>query len=153
MNLTARCQLPVRPISTVTGTGGGKPYHLRWLTTDITHMTRTHTFFLMSTTIFSRIALTCSDTKMRRLYDIDWAFHKLWGGPVRFYLPHEAMNILDVGCGCGIWAKEMARGLPRSRIIGVDLSPVLIDEPDLALENLSFQAQSLFYGCPQFTND
>jgi SAM-dependent methyltransferase len=32
-------------------------------------------------------------------------------------------NILDVGCGTGIWGDEMAQGLPEARVINVDIDP------------------------------
>ncbi|KAF8311492.1 S-adenosyl-L-methionine-dependent methyltransferase [Clavulina sp. PMI_390] len=36
----------------------------------------------------------------------------------------KATRILDIGCGTGIWAAEMAKLLPNAEIFGVDISPV-----------------------------
>ena len=65
---------------------------------------------------------------MRRLNVIHWAMRQLWRTGIRVPLPHPAVKVLDVGCGSGIWVKEVAEALPRSQVIGVDLSPNLLSE-------------------------
>jgi len=66
---------------------------------------------------------------------------ELWETSVRIPMPHPAPRILDVGCGSGIWAKEIAEVLPRAQLVGVDLSPTfMLDEPGQPLPtNLSFE--------------
>ena len=38
-------------------------------------------------------------------------------------LPEGITDILDVGCGTGIWGQEMARLFPSARVFGLDLEP------------------------------
>ncbi len=38
-------------------------------------------------------------------------------------LPEEIYEILDVGCGTGLWCREMARQFPHTFITGLDLEP------------------------------
>ena len=66
---------------------------------------------------------------------------ELWQSSVRVPVPHPAVQILDVGCGSGVWVKEIAEVLPRARVLGVDLSPVHIPEdPTRPLpENMAFE--------------
>jgi ubiquinone/menaquinone biosynthesis C-methylase UbiE len=66
---------------------------------------------------------------------------QLWQSSVRVPISHPAVKILDVGCGSGIWAKEIAEVLPRAQVMRVDLSPtVLRDEPGRPHpDNLSFE--------------
>lgn len=41
------------------------------------------------------------------------------------HLPMEAMRILDVGCGSGVWSLEIGRRSGQSRIVGIDFPTVL----------------------------
>jgi trans-aconitate methyltransferase len=71
---------------------------------------------------------------MRRLNVIHWAMRELWQTSVRIPVIRPA-NILDIGCGSGIWAKEVAGALPQSNVAGIDLSLAdMNDQPG----NLSF---------------
>ncbi|KAL6170232.1 hypothetical protein ACJQWK_03221 [Exserohilum turcicum] len=45
---------------------------------------------------------------------------KLYRAPI----PKHVQNVLDVGCGTGIWTIEFADEHPSSRILGTDLSPI-----------------------------
>jgi trans-aconitate methyltransferase len=85
--------------------------------------------------------VTRSDTEIQRLNTVHWGMRELWETSVRVPVPHQAPRILDVGCGSGIWAKEVAEVLPRAQIVGVDLSPTfLLDEPGRPIPaNLSFE--------------
>src|SRR5271170_6527045 len=80
---------------------------------------------------------------------------ELWQSSVRVPIPHQAPRILDVGCGSGIWAKEVAEALPRAQIVAVDLSPTfLLDEPGRPIPaNLSFEVLSLPSSFSQFSDD
>ncbi len=61
-------------------------------------------------------------------------------------------SILDVGCGTGRWAEEMARQFPRARVVGVDLvSPH--EAPDVPggetrPSNFSFTQANVLDGLP-----
>lgn len=72
---------------------------------------------------------------------IHWAMRELWQSSVRVPIAHPAVKIIDVGCGSGIWAKELAEVLPRAHVMGVDLSPTILqDEPGRPVpNNLSFE--------------
>ena len=52
--------------------------------------------------------------------------------------PSEEHNlrILDLGCGTGIWAIDMADEFPNASVYGVDLSPI---QPDWVPANCQFQ--------------
>ncbi len=90
---------------------------------------------------------TDSETEMLRLNTVHWGMRELWQSSLRVPINHPAVKILDVGCGSGIWAREIAEVLPRGQVMGVDLSPtVLPDEPGRHHpDNLSFEVPSLTY--------
>jgi SAM-dependent methyltransferase len=46
-------------------------------------------------------------------------------------------HALDIGCGAGELSLALARGHPRSRVIGVDVSPSLIDSAKARAESIS----------------
>ncbi|KAH8683223.1 S-adenosyl-L-methionine-dependent methyltransferase [Tricladium varicosporioides] len=54
--------------------------------------------------------------------------------------PH---NILDVGCGTGIWAIEMADAYPCAHVVGTDLSPT---QPMFVPPNCAFEIED--FNCP-----
>ncbi|KAF1833331.1 S-adenosyl-L-methionine-dependent methyltransferase [Decorospora gaudefroyi] len=45
---------------------------------------------------------------------------KLYRAPI----PQDVQNVLDVGCGTGIWSIEFADEHPSARVLGTDLSPI-----------------------------
>jgi SAM-dependent methyltransferase len=45
---------------------------------------------------------------------------KLYRAPI----PDNVQNVLDVGCGTGIWSIEFADEHPAARVLGTDLSPI-----------------------------
>ncbi|KAF4993550.1 hypothetical protein FGRMN_6409 [Fusarium graminum] len=49
-------------------------------------------------------------------------------------------NILDVGCGTGIWAIEMADMHPTAEVVGVDLSPI---QPNFIPPNCIFEVDDI----------
>ncbi len=46
---------------------------------------------------------------------------RLLGGNYAAPLPPSTRSILDVGCGTGLWVREMAQQFPRAHVIGLDL--------------------------------
>lgn len=54
-------------------------------------------------------------------------------------------NVVDVGCGIGIFAENVARKFPSSKIIGIDLSEKNIEyaEETVQLPNVIFRAASV----------
>ncbi|PVF97655.1 S-adenosyl-L-methionine-dependent methyltransferase [Serendipita vermifera] len=81
--------------------------------------------------------LPSDDTEFQRLDKQHYAFVLALGGlypcpeVVQDILdPTKAtgqLSILDLGCGSGIWAIEMAREFPHCEVIGVDLAPAPVD--------------------------
>jgi SAM-dependent methyltransferase len=64
-------------------------------------------------------------------------------------------SILDVGCGTGRWATEMAAVFPRANVVGIDLVPPPMEQPNLATggvdarpENFAFVQGNLLDGLP-----
>jgi SAM-dependent methyltransferase len=41
--------------------------------------------------------------------------------------PCTTFRVLDLGCGIGVYATQIARRFPQSRIVGIDLSPAHVD--------------------------
>lgn len=66
----------------------------------------------------------------------------------------EPRYILDVGCGSGRWAYELAEQFPQARIVGVDLTPPLHTADISGVygltppENLLFQKADVLEGLP-----
>jgi ubiquinone/menaquinone biosynthesis C-methylase UbiE len=75
------------------------------------------------------------------LNTIHWAMRELWQSSIRVPVGGPAVKVIDIGCGSGIWAKELAEVLPRAQVMGVDLSPTILqDEPGRRVpDNLSFE--------------
>jgi SAM-dependent methyltransferase len=61
-------------------------------------------------------------------------------------------SILDVGCGTGRWAIEMARMFPRAAVAGVDITPPTLDGgqpgPEARPENVTFVAGNVLERLP-----
>ena len=47
----------------------------------------------------------------------------LWGT-----LPPHAYNVLDMGCGTGVWTQRLAERYPNARITGLDLAPGMLGQ-------------------------
>ncbi|KAG8814264.1 hypothetical protein FRC17_001236 [Serendipita sp. 399] len=61
----------------------------------------------------------------------------------------ETKRILDIGCGTGTWAIEMARLHPHCEIVAVDLSPVPV-ESDALPSNCRFEVDNINMGLAHF---
>lgn len=80
----------------------------------------------------------CDEQEQDRL-DI---FHKVITeariGDRLIYAPHsDDCRVLDLGCGTGIWAIDVANKYPKSFVVGVDLSPI---QPKNIPKNCDFYA-------------
>ncbi len=66
----------------------------------------------------------------------------------------EPRYILDVGCGSGRWAWELAQRFPGSRVVGIDITPPSLDGVTSGVhgqrrpENLVFQQANVLEGLP-----
>ena len=58
--------------------------------------------------------------------------NKLFLAPIE---PESVHQVLDVGCGTGLWSMDFADAHPNAQIEGVDLSPV---QPDWVPPNCYF---------------
>ncbi|KLO85212.1 Uncharacterized protein LW94_5839 [Fusarium fujikuroi] len=61
---------------------------------------------------------------------------KLYEAPIG----KNPQNVLDVGCGTGIWAIDMADLHPSAEVIGVDLSPI---QPNFLPPNCRFEVDDI----------
>ncbi|KAL9113389.1 MAG: hypothetical protein Q9227_002430 [Pyrenula ochraceoflavens] len=56
-----------------------------------------------------------------------WMQHKLWDISLEqrlFLAPASPKDVLDLGCGTGRWAIEIAKSYPEASVTGSDLSPI-----------------------------
>ncbi|PVF91453.1 S-adenosyl-L-methionine-dependent methyltransferase [Serendipita vermifera] len=58
-------------------------------------------------------------------------------------------KVLDVGCGTGVWATDMARRFPHVSVLGIDLAP-LVHDPAKHPPNLRFQTYDINRGMTSF---
>lgn len=56
--------------------------------------------------------------------------------------------LVDVGCGSGAWAIEVAKAFPSTKVFGIDISPV---QPNTAPDNCKFIVADLNDGL-EFNN-
>lgn len=79
------------------------------------------------------------------------AFKGNYAAPLR-----APSSILDVGCGTGRWAKEMALIFPNANVVGLDIKDPSGDEPgqdpgsvfDLRPDNYAFVTSNILEGLP-----
>lgn len=90
-----------------------------------------------------------SNAEMVHLIEQDLNFTKAIGGllPEQSAPPHEG-NILDIACGPGGWALEMALAYPSIQVTGIDISPGMIDYANAqahasGLDNVKFQVGTI----------
>ncbi|KAG8761654.1 hypothetical protein FRC14_000038 [Serendipita sp. 396] len=63
--------------------------------------------------------------------------------------PGVTRSILDLGCGTGIWALDMAREYPHASVVGVDLAPTPV-EADSTPPNCRFELDDVNMGLSHF---
>lgn len=98
--------------------------------------------------------LPSDDLEIHRLdfqhYLLRYALQGNYSAPITTNPQRYPASILDVGCGTGRWAVEMALQFPTANVIGVDLSP-LLDEA-VAVErrppNFTFVQADVLTGLP-----
>ncbi len=83
-------------------------------------------------------------------YVLRYAFQGLYAAPLR-----NPRDILDVGTGTGLWAREMAQLFLRAKVVGLDIAPPQSDEVastgvgfDPRPPNYSFVAGNVLEGLP-----
>lgn len=89
-----------------------------------------------------------SSAEMARLIEQDRHFTKAMGG----LLPEQSdlsgiRRVLDVGCGPGGWALEVAHAYPHMQVVGIDISARMIDYANVqarasGLDNASFRVKN-----------
>ncbi|PVF95011.1 S-adenosyl-L-methionine-dependent methyltransferase [Serendipita vermifera] len=65
--------------------------------------------------------------------------------------PGVTKEILDLGCGTGIWALSMARQFPHARVKGVDVVPTPLN-PDQIPPNVEFEIDDINLGLSHLAN-
>jgi SAM-dependent methyltransferase len=75
-----------------------------------------------------------------------YALHHAFGNHYLAPLSPETRTILDVGCGTGIWAIDMAQQFPQAQIIGVDIA--LTSLPRVLPETCLFAHADILQGLP-----
>ncbi|KAK1765999.1 S-adenosyl-L-methionine-dependent methyltransferase [Phialemonium atrogriseum] len=83
-----------------------------------------------------------NDDKQQNAEDLGHEMYRtILGG--KLYLapiPENVQNVLDVGCGTGIWAIDFADANPSAKVIGVDISPI---QPAFVPPNCEFQVDDI----------
>ncbi|KAI9849874.1 MAG: hypothetical protein M1837_000088 [Sclerophora amabilis] len=73
--------------------------------------------------------ILADEAEIHRLDDMHHTFTLVKGGKLHLAsLPPDTERILDVACGTGIWAIQMAKEFPNAEIVGIDISPLQIQE-------------------------
>jgi SAM-dependent methyltransferase len=75
-----------------------------------------------------------------------YALYHTFGNHYLAPLSPETRTILDVGCGTGIWAMDMAQQFPQAHIIGVDIA--LTSLPRVLPETCLFAHADILQGLP-----
>ena len=87
--------------------------------------------------------MSSSETDFDRLALVDeegWTSNNHYHHSVLKYVPQNCGNALEIGCGTGTFARELARRCKR--VVAIDLSPEMIRvarERSVGIENVEFQ--------------
>ncbi|KAL5365881.1 S-adenosyl-L-methionine-dependent methyltransferase [Aspergillus floccosus] len=69
--------------------------------------------------------LPCDETELDRLDFMHALFVKVLNSPKPIHVLHPSNGrFLDLGCGTGIWAMEIAKAYPNAYVLGVDISAI-----------------------------
>ncbi|KAI9759701.1 MAG: hypothetical protein M4579_002178 [Chaenotheca gracillima] len=94
-----------------------------------THLESTYSELLTRTllNLGTEYWIVADEAEIHRLMSMHHTFTLLKGGKLHLAaLSPKVERILDVGCGTGVWAAEMAKQYPHTEIIGIDISPLQI---------------------------
>jgi SAM-dependent methyltransferase len=71
------------------------------------------------------------------------------------FIPFDATNILDIGCGLGWSSHEFSKHFKGAKILGIDLSPVLIDKANklFSNNNLNYEVFDVTKNVPNIKYD
>lgn len=102
----------------------------------------------------SKYPLPNDDEEFDRLHRqhsmIRYAWQSNFSAPVKDILNSEGSKVLDVGCGAGSWALEIATNYRNAEVVGIDMSPV---QPlSIKLQNVTFVLGNILDGLP-FANN
>lgn len=79
--------------------------------------------------------------EMARLINQDLLITRSMGGPFPYWTEAELAtisNLLDIACGPGGWALEVARAYPQMHVIGVDISQTMIRYADALADSRGY---------------
>jgi SAM-dependent methyltransferase len=98
-----------------------------------------------------------SDQEQQRLFFQHYMMRTILGGNIAAPLSYVPSTVVDIGCGTGQWALEVAYEMPAAKVVGIDLTLPRVDrshphyprnclfERLNALEPLPFAPQSIDY--------
>ncbi|CAG8530175.1 7180_t:CDS:2 [Cetraspora pellucida] len=76
--------------------------------------------------------------RMQLRHDVEWhVWRTNFSSPIETTLKLGGAQILDVACGSGLWALEMASDYPLSEFVGVDVAPIF--PSDVMPPNVTFK--------------
>ncbi|CAI4219756.1 unnamed protein product [Parascedosporium putredinis] len=82
-----------------------------------------------------------NDERQQEAEDLVHEMYRLvLGGRLTSVPLDNVENVLDVGCGNGVWAIEFAEENPSTQVMGVDLSPI---QPSLVPPNCKFEIDNV----------
>ncbi|CAG8541170.1 4333_t:CDS:2 [Funneliformis mosseae] len=93
--------------------------------------------------LFSRpmVPLNQSQIEEERWDEIHYLLKEYWGGdfsaPIHEWLQTGGIKVLDIGCGNGLWLKDIAINFPSSEFIGVDNDNISL-LPENSPSNIKF---------------
>ncbi|KAG9294349.1 hypothetical protein G9A89_001854 [Geosiphon pyriformis] len=79
-------------------------------------------------------------------YTIRYIWQSNFSSPILDQLKFSGGRVLDIGCGNGTWALEIANDFPKTTVIGLDLKKIPKDQKKT--ENLAFFEADVLDGLP-----
>ncbi|CAG8714795.1 27802_t:CDS:2, partial [Dentiscutata erythropus] len=104
--------------------------------------------FLKNASIFYFLPLDeLESDRMQLRHDVDWhIWRSNFSSPIETTLTLGGIQVLDVACGSGLWAFEMASDYPLSEFTGVDIAPIF--PSDVMPPNVTFKQCDILEGLP-----